>query len=238
MDPSSTSAIGSKPDTTSGAQRLKFPPQTPLPNLQCCTASLWARSRVSKLQLAEMEPRPPLGALIPQNPGACQTTSRHSLWWPALYQPPQVGAFQLCCPFPSIILPQLWQFLSLFFFLRNVFISLILLCLKGGSWCSNGVIAVSLPGDLHDTAVSFVIFFPFPQKHSALHHNGSVWHLFHALISPYYQIHLGWIINSGCLASFPLPNQTGPSSQSPSCLHIPMQAVTQPRIVLYQHIGN
>lgn len=121
MDPSSTSAIGSKPDTTSGAQRPKFPPQTPLPNLQCCTASLWARSRVCKLQLAEMEPRPPLGALIPQNPGACQTTSRHSLWWPALYRPPQVGAFQLCCPFPSIILPQLWQFLSFFFFLKKCF---------------------------------------------------------------------------------------------------------------------
>lgn len=77
-----------------------------------------------------------------------------------------------------------------------------------------------------------LIFFPFLQKHSALQHDGSVWQRFRALISPYYQIHLRWIINSGCLASFLLPNQTGLTRQSPRCLHIPMQAVTQPCIVL------
>lgn len=105
----------------------------------------------------------PLGTLIPQNPRACQTTSRHSLWWPGLYRLPQVCTFQLYCPFPSIILLQLWQFLFFFFFKkRNVYISLklILPCLKGGSRCSNGVITtVSLPGDLHDIAVSFVNLF-------------------------------------------------------------------------------
>lgn len=146
--------------------------------------------------------------------------------------PTRLGHVLFRYPFLQDIQLHLWHFL-LFFFLNNPPLPQRKIIVFQSSCVMKT--AIVLPGDLHDTAVSFGNTFSFLQKHTVLQYYGSVCQYFHALISLYSKIHLCWIINLSDLTSFHLPNPRAQSRQSPSCLHVPIQTVTLSRYPLTSH---